>query len=108
MDPGEPIRTAVLGAGHWGPNLIRNFDSPPASVVKVVVDRRGLHARPATGSSSAAVPPSGSPQQVALAMLGSFGWSSSQFSCLVSLWARESGWNIYASNPSSGNWPPID
>lgn len=35
-------------------------------------------------------------------MLGSFGWSSSQFSCLVSLWARESGWNIYASNPSSG------
>lgn len=55
----------------------------------------------ATGSS-AAVQPSGSPQQVALAMLGSFGWSSSQFSCLVSLWARESGWNIYASNPSSG------
>jgi hypothetical protein len=55
-----------------------------------------------TGSSSAAVPPSGAPQQVALAMLGSFGWSSSQFSCLVSLWARESGWNIYASNPSSG------
>jgi hypothetical protein len=55
-----------------------------------------------TGSSSAAVQPSGSPQQVALAMLGSFGWSSSQFSCLVSLWARESGWNIYASNPSSG------
>jgi hypothetical protein len=55
-----------------------------------------------TVSSSAAVQPSGSPQQVALAMLGSFGWSSSQFSCLVSLWARESGWNIYASNPSSG------
>ncbi len=55
-----------------------------------------------TVSSSAAVQPSGSPQQVALAMLGSFGWSSSQFSCVVSLWARESGWNIYASNPSSG------
>jgi hypothetical protein len=55
-----------------------------------------------TVSSSAAVQPSGSPQQVALAMLGSFGWSSSQFSCLVSLWARESGWNTYASNPSSG------
>ena len=41
LDPGEPIRTAVIGAGHWGPNLIRNFDSPPASVVKVVVDRDG-------------------------------------------------------------------
>jgi hypothetical protein len=53
-------------------------------------------------SSSGSVQPSGSPQQVALAMLGSFGWSSSQFSCLVSLWGRESGWNTYASNPSSG------
>ncbi len=31
--------TAVIGAGHWGPNLIRNFHNPPASVVKVVVDR---------------------------------------------------------------------
>ena len=35
-------------------------------------------------------------------MLGSFGWSSGEFSCLVSLWDRESGWNTYASNPSSG------
>jgi hypothetical protein len=35
-------------------------------------------------------------------MLGSYGWSSSQFGCLVSLWNTESGWNVYASNPSSG------
>ena len=35
-------------------------------------------------------------------MLSQFGWSSSQFSCLQPLWAQESGWNIYASNPSSG------
>ena len=35
-------------------------------------------------------------------MLGSYGWSSSQFSCLVSLWNQESGWNVTASNPSSG------
>ena len=37
-----------------------------------------------------------------MAMLPSFGWSSSQFSCLNSLWQLESGWNPYASNPSSG------
>jgi predicted dehydrogenase len=41
LDPGEPIRTAVIGAGHWGPNLIRNFDNPPASVVTTIVDRDG-------------------------------------------------------------------
>ena len=46
--------------------------------------------------------PSGSAQQIALGMLGSYGWSSSQFSCLVSLWNEESGWNVTASNPSSG------
>jgi hypothetical protein len=46
--------------------------------------------------------PSGSPQQIAMAMLGSYGWSSSQFSCLDSLWNQESGWNVSAANPSSG------
>jgi predicted dehydrogenase len=35
----KTITVAVVGAGHWGPNLIRNFDNPPASVVKAVVDR---------------------------------------------------------------------
>ena len=54
------------------------------------------------GSSPASSPaqPSGSPQQIAKAMLGSYGWSSSQFGCLQSLWNAESGWNVYASNPS--------
>ena len=51
---------------------------------------------------TAASAPSGSPQQIAEQMLGQFGWSSSQFSCLQPLWALESGWNVYASNPSSG------
>jgi hypothetical protein len=53
-------------------------------------------AQPATSA------PSGSPQQIAEQMLSQFGWSSGQFSCLQPLWALESGWNIYASNPSSG------
>jgi hypothetical protein len=50
--------------------------------------------------SESAPQPSGNPQQIASAMLGSFGWSSSEFGCLVSLWNLESGWNVYASNPS--------
>jgi hypothetical protein len=53
-------------------------------------------------TSQAAPAPSGSAQQIAMGMLGSYGWSSSQFSCLDSLWNLESGWNVYASNPSSG------
>ena len=49
--------------------------------------------------AAAAPAPSGSAQQIAEAMLGSFGWSSSQFSCLDPLWQRESGWSATAANP---------
>jgi hypothetical protein len=46
--------------------------------------------------------PSGSPQRVAKQMLGQFGWSGRQFSCLSPLWEHESGWSLTAQNPSSG------
>ena len=60
-------------------------------------------AQPPSGSSAGgSVTPSGSPQQIAMAMLGSYGWSSSQFGCLQSLWNAESGWNPSATNPTSG------
>jgi hypothetical protein len=35
-------------------------------------------------------------------MLGGFGWDQGQFGCLDALWRQESGWNVYATNPSSG------
>ena len=55
-----------------------------------------------SATASAAPAASGSPQQIAQAMLGSFGWSSSQFSCLDPLWAHESGWSVTAYNAGSG------
>jgi hypothetical protein len=39
----------------------------------------------------------GSPQAYAESLVG-----AAQFSCLEPLWQRESGWNTYAQNPSSG------
>jgi predicted dehydrogenase len=33
------VRVAIVGAGHWGPNLISNFVSDPRSDVAWVVDR---------------------------------------------------------------------
>lgn len=54
-----------------------------------------------TGSSSSHSAPSGSPRQIAQQILASQG-RSGQFSCLDSLWAQESGWNVYARNPGSG------
>jgi hypothetical protein len=63
----------------------------------------GAQQTPSQPAVPTAVPAaSGSPQSVAQAILGSFGWSSSQFSCLQPLWAGESGWSVTASNPSTG------
>ncbi len=43
----------------------------------------------------------GDPRQIAQALLPEFGFSSDQFSCLDALWTKESGWNVYADNPTS-------
>ena len=37
--PTEAVRIGVVGAGRWGPNLIRNFHNRQTSVVAGVVDR---------------------------------------------------------------------
>lgn len=41
------------------------------------------------------------PRDIGRALLADFGFSSDQFGCLDSLWTRESGWDVYADNPSS-------
>jgi hypothetical protein len=54
---------------------------------------------PQTGGGDAV--PANEAQRIARSLLPSYGWSpSSQFSCLVSLWNRESGWNVHAANSS--------
>jgi hypothetical protein len=45
---------------------------------------------------------SGDPKAIAQAMLGQFGFGMDQWSCLESLWEKESGWNPSAANASSG------
>jgi hypothetical protein len=59
-------------------------------------------AREEVQKASAVPAAPGSAQEIARSMLGSYGWSPSQFSCLNSLWAGESGWEVTASNPSTG------
>lgn len=48
-------------------------------------------------------PRSLSPQQIAQGMLAADGMTG-QFSCLDSLWMRESRWSVTAENPSSGTY----
>jgi uncharacterized protein YabE (DUF348 family) len=42
----------------------------------------------------------GSAQAIAQQMLLARGWGNDQFSCLVSMWSRESGWRVNAANSS--------
>jgi len=44
--------------------------------------------------------PVGTAQTYAAQLVASDGWGADQFSCLVNLWNRESGWNTHAYNPS--------
>jgi hypothetical protein len=44
--------------------------------------------------------PVGVAQTYAAKAVAARGWAPSEFSCLVNLWNRESGWNTHAANPS--------
>ena len=51
---------------------------------------------------AAGVPDPGSAQAIAYTMLKARGLDDSEYNCLVALWNRESHWNVYAYNASSG------
>jgi hypothetical protein len=60
----------------------------------------GLTSGPAVGGQQSLS--AQDPQAIADALLSSYGWSSSEMSCLVPLWMGESGWRVNAENASSG------
>nr|WP_244636854.1 lytic transglycosylase domain-containing protein [Frigoribacterium sp. CFBP 13712] len=51
---------------------------------------------------AAGTPDPGSAKAIAAGMVSARGWGTGEYDCLVSLWNKESGWNVYASNGSSG------
>jgi hypothetical protein len=69
---------------------------PKPRVVKVGTKQRAAVAtRAGTLASS-----DGSPKDIARQLVAARGWSSQQYGCLVTLWDRESGWNVHAANAS--------
>ena len=51
---------------------------------------------------AAGIPDPGTAQAIALQMVTARGWGTNEFDCLVALWNRESHWNVYSLNTSSG------
>ena len=76
--------------------------SQAAAAARSAATGTRAEAQPSRSAAPAVPAASGSPRQIAEGMLGSFGWSSSQFSCLDPLWAHESGWSVTAANAGSG------
>ena len=52
------------------------------------------------GAPAVGTPNPGSAQAIGHDMVIARGWGEDQFACLVALFNRESGWNVYAANPS--------
>lgn len=46
------------------------------------------------------IPNPGSAQAIAASQVAAKGWGSEQFTCLVALWSKESGWRVNARNPN--------
>ena len=88
-------QAAELSAAHW--NTARAQAARKLAARKLAAKDSGQP------QATAQTPRTPVPrEQIAQAMLGSFGWSSSQFSCLDPLWAHESGWSVTAYNAGSG------
>jgi hypothetical protein len=74
----------------------------PAPVAAPSTESGGGAEAAAPAAPRAAAPSPGSAQAIAHDMVLARGWGEGEFNCLVSLWNKESGWNVYAQNPSSG------
>ncbi|WP_245958567.1 phospholipase [Microbacterium bovistercoris] len=68
--------------------------------------KKAAEARKKAAAAAAALARSNTPEgakATARAMMSSrYGWGGDQFSCLSSLWTKESGWNYKAYNPNGG------
>jgi hypothetical protein len=56
----------------------------------------------ARSAPAAGTPDPGTAKAIAYAMVMAKGWSQAEYDCLVALWNKESHWNVYAHNKSSG------
>jgi uncharacterized protein YabE (DUF348 family) len=72
------------------------LQAPRTQIEKVGTEHTVL----AAAAPNAPAPDPGTAKGIAKQLLADRGWGDSQYNCLVSLWDRESSWNVHASNPS--------
>jgi hypothetical protein len=99
-----PAHMTLIRTRHtWQKHTKRQIAAHARKVREERVAKAVAAARPArtAASRSSTRTYSGDPRSIARSMMSSrYGWDAGQFSCLDSLWNRESGWNAHAANPS--------
>jgi hypothetical protein len=93
--PSLPTYTSRPASRSTYRPTVRRTPATSKPTVRPRVTQRATPKRPTTST----VVSSGDPRSIARAKLAARGWSG-QFSCLDSLWTRESGWRTTAANPS--------
>jgi hypothetical protein len=84
----------VIGAPKAAPAAAAAAAAAPAAKSGSVAASSG------GGGGASYTTPVGTAQTYAARAVAARGWAPSEFSCLVNLWNRESGWNTHAANPS--------
>jgi hypothetical protein len=90
-------QTVIVADGAASPLIREQFSAtapPPPPPVAI--------AKEPSAAKSAGVPDPGSAKAIAYDMVIARGWGQGEYDCLVSLWNKESGWNVNAHNKSSG------
>ena len=91
---------ANTAPSHWALTTSQQLQTTDGDPVGTITrEAFGVHSAPKP-AAIAGIPSAGSAQAIALAMLTAQGMGSDEFSCLVSLWTRESHWTVTAENPN--------
>lgn len=93
---------AHAGTLEFGSYEVYVKPTPTPTPVPAEVPDDGTQTESETWSPQFVAPDPGTAQAVAYEMVSARGWGEGEFSCLVALWNRESGWNVNAYNASSG------
>jgi hypothetical protein len=102
--PGQAL-DAVTGeqAALERDEIIVHTPTPtPTPTPEPVAAAAGGQAAASIAIPAVAAPDPGSAQAIAREMVHARGWGDDQYSCLYNLWQKESNWNVYAQNRSSG------
>ncbi|HEY2642671.1 MAG TPA: lytic transglycosylase domain-containing protein [Galbitalea sp.] len=101
---------AAEAPSHWSQTGTQHFVMHGTFAINVARDAFGsvpghhnqtLSTASGSGSApTAGIPSPGSAQAIAKGILADKGMGNDQYSCLVSLWNRESHWSVTAANPN--------